>query len=400
MDQRLYSAARSGPSFSRCGTITQRRNVIKIPLYTIRHGQIGGTEFAIYNLIRGLASVGADIRLFYGHENDLSPDFMQWAASDPHARLCRKWGLPGPKGVRFLQETLFQLVRGDQDWAIFPNYFRPPALPLAKGRSCVILHDIQYRQFPQYHSEKRRKWLDFYLPKMFVAADLVVLISHSELELVRQHFGEEAARKCVVVYNAIDFERFGAVRDMPRPTSLAGRYILSVCHHFPHKNVKTLLEAFTRLAGRDPSIELVLVGSASEANLAFVRDSMPDHIRNRVRITGFVTDLELGRYYAHASLFALPSLYEGFGMPAVEALGLGVPTLVSNAYSLPEVTLGYAGLIDDTLDPQAWALAMERALLSGERPGADVVAHIRRTYAPEQSARTLLAALQSCDMAA
>jgi len=370
--------------------------VIQIPLYTIRHGQIGGTEFAIYNLIRGLVSIGADLRMLYGHDDDLSPEFLQWAASDPRARLHRKWGLPGPKAVRFFEETLFQLTRNDRDWAIFPNYFRPPARPFANGRSCVILHDIQYRQFPQYHSEKRRKWLDFYLPRMFAAADLVVLISQSERALVRQHFGEAAAAKCVVVYNAIDFDRFGTPHDLPPPESSGGRYILSVCHHFPHKNVKTLLEAFARLADRDPSIELVLVGSASEGNRAFVRDSMPEHARDRVRITGFVTDQELGRYYAHADLFVLPSLYEGFGMPAIEALGLGVPTLVSNAYSLPEVTLGHAGLIDDLLDPQAWADAMERALRSGDRPGPAAVAQVRRAYAPEQSARSLLRALQSC----
>lgn len=371
--------------------------MIQIPLYTIRHGQIGGTEFAIYNLIRGLVSVGADVCMVYGHDSDLSPEFLDWAKFNPSVRLRKKWGLPGPKGVRFLEETLFQAARDDRDWAIFPNYFRPPTLPFAKGKNCVILHDIQYRQFPQHHSEKRRKWLDFYLPKMFDAADLVVLISKSELALVRQHFGEKAANKCVVVYNAIDFERFEAVHGLPRPVSLNQRYILSVFHHFPHKNVKTLLEAFVKLAGKDPSIELILVGSTSEENKAFIRESMPDHVRDRVRITGFVTDLELGQYYAHADLFVLPSLYEGFGMPAIEALGLGVPTLVSNAYSLPEVTLGYAGLVDDMLDPQAWASAMEQALLSGERPDAKVMANVRATYAPEQAARSLLAALQSCE---
>lgn len=374
--------------------------MIQIPLHTIRHGQIGGTEFAIYNLIRGLGSIGLDVQITYGRDSDLSPGFLQWAGTHPRIHLKRKWGLPGPKTVRFLEETLFQMGRHDHDWAVFPNYFCPPERPFAKRRNCVILHDIQYRQFPQYHSEKRRKWLDFYLPRMFAAADVVVLISQSELALVQQHFGIEAAQKCVVVYNAIDFDRFGAASDLVRFSTPDRRYILSVCHHFPHKNVKTLLAAFALLAEKDPSIELLLVGSASETNKAFVMNSMPAHIRERVRITGFVTDLELGQCYAHADLFVLPSLYEGFGMPAVEALGMGVPTLVSNAYSLPEVTLGYAGLIDDMESPQAWATAMEQALLSEERPAAETIAHIRSTYAPEQSARTLLAALQSFDATA
>lgn len=376
-------------------------NVIHVPLYTIRHGQIGGTEFAIYNLMRGLVATGIQVRMTYGHDRDLSPDFLKWANGTSGALIQRKGGMPGSKGVRFLEETLFQNTRRDHEWAIFPNYFCPPSFPFSHRKSCVILHDIQYRQFPKYHSAKRRKWLDLYLPYMFDKADLVVLISNSELSLVRQHFGSKAAKKCVVIYNAIDFDRFDLSRQSSLTRSpLSEPYILSVCHHFPHKNLSTLLEAFVKLSEKDSLTNLILVGSASDGNLALINNSLPEHLRGRVRITGFVTDVELGQYYAHASLFVLPSLYEGFGMPAVEALGLGVPTLVSNAFALPEVTLGYAGLIDDALDPVAWANAMETALRSGVRPSAAAIAHIRATYAPEQIGRSMLAALQSCDAVA
>lgn len=376
-------------------------DVIHVPLFTIRHGQIGGTEFAIYNLMRGLVAAGMQVRMTYGHDRDLSPDFLQWANGTLGASIKKRGGLPGPKGVRFLEEAIFQNTRRDHGWAIFPNYFCPPSFSFGGRKSCVILHDIQYRQFPEYHSDRRRKWLDFYLPKMFDTADLVVLISKSELALVRNQFGDRAADKCVVIYNAIDFDRFDlSDSSFPVTSPLSKPYILSVCHHFPHKNLATLLEAFVKLAERDALTDLILVGSASDDNRALIHRSLPEQLRNRVHITGFVTDAELSRYYAHASLFVLPSLYEGFGMPAVEALGLGVPTLVSNAYALPEVTLGYAELINNPLDPAAWANAMEAALRSGARPDVNAIAHIRATYAPEQIGRSLLAALQSCDAVA
>lgn len=371
---------------------------VHIPLYTIRHGQIGGTEFAIYNLLRGLAATGTRVRLSYGRNADLSPNFLAWANGKANVTLQRTGGLPGPKAVRFMEEMLFQSRRRDDNWAIYPNYFCPPSLSERGHKSCVILHDIQYKRYPAYHSAKRRAWLDFYLPRMFRTATSIVLISQSELALVREYFGNDAASRCDVVHNAIDFSRLEQGREALSEhahESVRHPYILSVCHQFPHKNVITLLKAFAQVAQRDASLRLYLVGSATDANKAFVSAALPAAIRHRVRITGFVSDAELGLFYANARLFVLPSLYEGFGMPAVEALGLGAPTLVGNAYALPEITLGYATLVDDLLDAEAWAAAIETAIRSGARPSEDQVAHVRATYDPATIARTLLASLRS-----
>jgi glycosyltransferase involved in cell wall biosynthesis len=375
---------------------------IHVPLYTIRHGKIGGTEFAIYNLLQGLIGAGADVDIHYGRDTDLSEEFLTWALGERNVTLNRKGGFPGPKAVRFAEELVYQQRRTDNDWAIFPNYFCPPALFSKHRKSAVIIHDVQYKCFPEYHSKKRRDWLDFYLPRVFEESDSVLLISQSELALVREHFGEAAASRCDVVYNAIDFARLereperasDKVRELVRHS-----YILSVCHQFPHKNVITLLKAFAQVAQRDPSLRLYLVGSISDENLAFVHSALPEAVRARVQVTGFVSDAELGLFYRHAKLFALPSLYEGFGMPAVEALGLGVPTLVSNAFALPEVTLGYAELIDTPCDPQAWAAAIEAMIASGTRPSPEQIKRIRATYHPSTIATSLLSVLRSRDPA-
>jgi glycosyltransferase involved in cell wall biosynthesis len=369
----------------------------QVPLYAIRHSQIGGTEFWIYNLLRGIVGAGARVGMHYGRDADLSQDFLTWARAADRVELHREGGLPGSKNVRFAEELLYQQRRRDDDWALFPNYFCPPAMLSKRRKSAVILYDIQYRCLPKYHSKKRRQWLDFYLPKMFETADSVILISNSELALVREHFGAEAAARCTVVHSPIDFGRLEqpatraseTVREMVKH-----QYILSVCHQFPHKNVVTLLKAFEKVAMGDPSLKLYMVGSASEANLAFIRDSLSASVRDRVHITGFVSDAELGQFYANARLFVLPSLYEGFGMPAVEALGLGVPTLVSNAFALPEVTLGYAGLIDKPRDVGAWAASIEALLAADTRPTAEQVSHIRSTYSPTTTGKELLAILR------
>ena len=371
---------------------------IHVPLYAIRHSQIGGTEFWIYNMLRGIAGAGARVDVHYGRDADLSSDFLAWAATEEKVTLHRQGGLPGSKNIRFVEEFLYQQRRGrDSAWTLFPNYFCPPSLLPGKRRNAVILYDVQYRCLPEYHSDKRRQWLDFYLPKMFDTADEVILISNSELDLVREHFGERAAARCTVVHSPIDFDRLeqpvsridDAVLEMIKQP-----YILSVCHQFPHKNVATLLKAFEKIAPKFPELQLYLVGSAAESNLSFIKNQLSSAVRERVRVTGFVSDAELGQFYANARLFVVPSLYEGFGMPAVEALGLGVPTLVSNAFALPEVTLGYAGLVDAPRDVDAWADAMEASIASGARPNADQVAHIRSTYHPTTTGKELLSVLR------
>ena len=371
---------------------------VRVPLYAIRHGQIGGTERAIYNLLHGLAATGTRVVVPYGRDADLSPHFLAWARDTDQVRLQRTGGLPGPKAIRFAQELLFQNARKDRDWAIFPNYFCPPAR--LRRKSSVILHDIQYKQYPQYHSAKRRAWLDFYLPKMFAMADSIIVLSNSELAMVRKYFGDAAAARCDMVHNAIEFTRFEDRDDAASDTVrelVKHRYIFSVCHQFPHKNVGTLLKAFSQVAQRDRSIRLYMVGLASVENLKLIQSALPDVVRDRVNVMNSAADADLGLLYANAQLFVMPSLYEGFGMPAVEALGMGVPTIVSNAYSLPEVTLGYAGLIDDPLDIEAWVNAIETALAAGTRPTSEQQAHIRATYHPVTIAGQFTSALARRD---
>ena len=372
---------------------------IHLPLYAIRHAQIGGTEWSIYNLIKGLYQAGARLTLSYGRDGDLSPEFDAWLAHTPAIHAARRGGLPGPKNVRFLEETLFSLRATDDEWALYPNYFSPPRLRSSGRRRAVILHDIQYRVLPHYHSAKRRAWLDAYLPFMFRTVDRVSLVSHSEASLVREHFGDAAAAKCAVVPNAIDWTRFeNAEATLPAETRarLELRYILSVCHPFPHKNVATLLRAFGRVAAEDGEIQLYLIGAASDRNREFIRAQLPAAQAAQVHVLGFVDDQALGAYYAHATLFVLPSLYEGFGMPAVEAMGFGLPTLVSRAFSLPEVTLGAADYVDDPLAEDEWHTRLTAALAGGPtRLDATVVARIRTTYAPAAVGGLMIQALRA-----
>ncbi len=105
--------------------------------------------------------------------------------------------------------------------------------------------------------------------------------------------------------------------------------------------------------------------------------------------TGYVTPHELGAWYRGAELFVFPSIFEGFGLPPVEALGFGLPVITTRLTSLPEVTLGYAEYVDDAFDADELADRIVAQIESGARPSAETVANIRETYAPARIGKQL-----------
>ncbi|ABS68787.1 glycosyltransferase family 4 protein [Xanthobacter versatilis] len=371
---------------------------VTVPLFAIHHHKIGGTESAVYNLVHGLARTDARLTIAFAEAGRFSPEFQQWMVDNPHVAQAILPAIRGSKNTRFLEETLFELKRGKEGWVVYPNYFLPPRL--GSRKSAVILHDIQYKVLPQYHSAKRKAWLNFYLKGLFKRADVVLSISNSEKNLVAEHFGAEAASRCQVIYNAIDWHRFEGGPISQRIVDLAQRpYILTVSHPFPHKNISTLIKAFNAISQTDKEIRLYLVGKDSPERRQLITENADPAAVDRIELTGVVSDAELGELYRRARVFALPSLYEGFGMPAVEAMGLGVPTVASGVTSLPEVTLGQASYVDDPLSVGGWIDAISALLERGGRVAPEVVEQIRQKYEPKHVAENLLDVLASADAA-
>jgi glycosyltransferase involved in cell wall biosynthesis len=148
-----------------------------------------------------------------------------------------------------------------------------------------------------------------------------------------------------------------------RKYGLPPRYILFVGILQPRKNVTTLLRAFSLLVREkvDRGLTLVIAGGKSWGYQEIFETARALNLRDRVRFTGFVEDEDLAELYRGARLFVYPSLYEGFGLPIVEAMASGVPVITANTSSMPEVAGGAAVLIDPR-SPEALAAAMASVL--------------------------------------
>lgn len=360
----------------------------------VQRGRVGGAEHMLYNLLRGMDACGAQLSLLCTELDELDRSFVDEMTGKSLTIIPQ-----GRHGNRFAGEQLSCLkssLRGDA--ILFPNYFTPPIIPRRLGRVVTVIHDLQYLRFRELTPAARLRWLRLTHGLTFRRADSVVVLSEFVRDEVRTFYGDRAADKAVVIPNPISWDRFGTdpgrgdrSADQSRP------YILTVAAHYPHKNLAVLIQALS-IVRRSIDVRLVLVGQLPAALLG-VKDRSRDPgqlvrdlgLTEHVEITGYVDDLTLGRYYRNARLFAFPSLYEGFGMPAVEAMGLGLPTVTTRCASLPEVTLGEATYVDAARDPQEWASALLAILRNPDlRPSEAVQARIRATYDPVRIAELYL----------
>ncbi len=310
----------------------------------------------------------------------LGSRIRQWAAAE-HSRMdLRPVGaLPSRMANRIAGDTnrvldvlTHKLGRGAHATS---DIFHSPldALPAASERSrrvryFLTVYDLIPMLFPNAVAGwNGDAWLRKIVGSLGPEDDVLAISEHTRADLLtavpalvpeRVHVTPLAADRAVF-RPCTDETRLAAVRaryGLPADAP----YVLTVATLAPHKNLPTLLRAFAELvrAERLGDLHLVLVGARGwGADSVTAEVGRLDELRGRVIFTGYVDDADLAPLYSGALAFAYPSLYEGFGLPPLEAMQCGTPVIASNTSSLPEV-VGDAGLLVDPRDPDALAQAI------------------------------------------
>jgi glycosyltransferase involved in cell wall biosynthesis len=297
---------------------------------------------------------------FYQHPRDAEVDA-------PLDRLPRLTSDLDTKPWRF-SALLAYFLRIPQD-RMFPGidlfHATDHLLPRLHGIKTVFtLHDLIYCVHPETHKPLNRWFLTLMMPRFLRMADAVIAISeNTRQDAVRFYHLEED--KIHVVYEGVNPSfrpaPAGAIAEIRRLYSLPDRFILYLGTIEPRKNLITLLEAYRHLLRGDSELRLVIAGKKGWLYTGFFERMREWGLEEQVLFPGFIPEADLPALYSAADLFVFPSLYEGFGLPILEAMACGTAVVSSNTSSLPEI-VGDAALTVDPQDTGAWVTALTEVL--------------------------------------
>lgn len=299
--------------------------------------------------------------------------------------------------VRKIASPPIDVMLGSRpDLFVFPNFVRYP-LPLG-SRAIAVIYDLSFVLHGEHTARRNRQFLTRYVPGTIEKCEHIITISENSKNEIVQYYGTDPDR-ISIVSPAIDHSVF-----YPRPETeteaVTGKYritkpyILYAGTLEPRKNIKSILDAYTKLPPEvRSSFSMVLAGGKGwlDRDIQAQLDSLR-HLD--IITTGYVPDEDLPALYSGASVFVYPSLYEGFGMPPLEAMACNTPVIVADNSSLPEV-VGDAGILIDAHDTDSLVQHLEKVL--GDPALAD---DLRRrglerakAFTWEESARRLLAVI-------
>jgi len=316
------------------------------------------------NLLEQLTRISPDSHFYIlAQDDDTELDFssrdnatMIWLP----AKLFRK--LP----LRFLFEQVFLpmlLVKHDIDVLHSLHY----SFPLVRSRTkkVVTLHDMTSFSMPEMHGWAKRTYYRSFIRCAVRAADELIFVSYCTRRDFVERFGQ--SRGAAKVIHLGKSEAFGPgldpceIRRVKEKYGLLQPFVFYVGMIEPRKNLPRLAMAFASVRERHPDLLLVIAGKKGWMYDELMETIEKLNLASSVVFTGFVPEADKPFLIAGAKVFAYPTLYEGFGIPVLEALACGVPTLTSNISSIPEVA-GDAALTVDPKSIEELSLGLERLL--------------------------------------
>ncbi|MBR4023586.1 MAG: glycosyltransferase family 4 protein [Ruminococcus sp.] len=309
-------------------------------------------------------------------ENSYTYNFF--SRKDDHIKLERiqkfandNIGIKLVRGSGFLYRTVSTFIPvpysryfgKEADITHFFNYIVPPKV---SGKTVVTVHDMVYKAFPETVRARTKYMLDSGLKSSMKRADIIVTDSEFSKKEIIKYFPKHE-NKIRVVPCGVDLEKFkpfddkARIEEVKKSLEIEGEYFLYLGTIEPRKNLERLIEAyhiFSQKAGNDCP-KLVLAGGKGWLYDSIFAKVTELKLSDKVIFTKYVPSEDMNALMCGALAFVFPSVYEGFGMPPLEAMACGVPVLVSGEASLPEVT-GDCAVIVDAYSPENIAEGMNR----------------------------------------
>lgn len=309
----------------------------------------------------------------------------------PRGIYLRTWRyIPIPYQCFFTEQS---------DIVQFWGYDIPPGV---RGKKVVMVHDMAYKSYPDTVDISVRRILERNMKDTCKRADCIVTVSNFSKQEILNYMNVES-NKIIVMPCGVDHSRYHIIEDVEKIEKIKKRYCISGQYYIyvgtlePRKNIRVLIQAYTKLKEKKNEIpKLVLVGKKGWMYEEIFQEIRRYKLEKDIIFTGYAAEEEIPLLLNGAIAFIFPSLYEGFGIPPLEAMACGTPVIVSNRASLPEV-VGNAGILVDPTDvvgiaQNMWELYNNNELRDRYREKGLVQA---KKFTWESSARILKNAYQN-----
>lgn len=337
---------------------------VAIDLTWVRHGKVGGTESSVTNLLSGFEEINAKDIIFYLITAKDNSDVFQEYLDRGYFKgiVANTVSVDQKKRVLWQNFKLCQMLKAKGIYDCLEPIYSMPFTSVKGIRFYTIIHDLQAIHYQEYFSRARVKWMDFSWRNTVKKAYRVVAISdYVKNDIIEQYHADP--EKIVRIYDAINIDVNDVASDevLDKYGVQVKKIYYTVSSLLQHKNLKTLIHAMAELkrSKSDSFLPLLVSGVGGSQQQELMNLVHEQNLDGDVRMTGFVDNAVRNRLYKSCKIFLFPSIFEGFGMPPIEAMAFGTPVITTKETSLKEVTNNMLNYIENPLNAYNWAKMLE-----------------------------------------
>lgn len=333
---------------------------MKIGINTLwlKHKRVGGIESYLFNLLDGiLKNDEENYYLLIISEENKSLFYEYSKNKNVEIISCKIESSRVVKRIVLENFNVDNIAKKNNVDVMFNPVYSKPIFTFNKIPYVTTIHDLQALHYPEYFSIVKRKWLKFAWKNSIKTSSKIIAISNFVRDDIIDKFNVKQDKVCTI-YNPIKIEKFiddfSIIKEKYGVDDNSYYYTVSSMHK--HKNLITLLKVMKNIKENYPDInkKLIISGISGNAHDEFNKKIKELGIEDIIITTGFIDDSERNILYKHSSIFLFPSIFEGFGMPPIEAMLLGKEVITTEKTSIKEVTKGLVNYVLDPFDEDEW----------------------------------------------
>ena len=322
--------------------------------------RIDGTRVYILNVLKYFGGLDNSSDFLIYHKNNFNPELSPPDFPNYH---IKKIAFP----FFWTQSRFAWEIWKDRPDVLWMPMQTIPFVRKKNLKTIVTIHDLAFKYFPDSFPKKDLRRLNYFSAYAIQNSDKIIAVSESTKKDILKFFPKANTEKIKVIYHGFDEKIFSIPRNLQKETEIKKKFLIKKDYIFyagaiqPRKNLATLIGAFESLKPRMPEVQLVLAGEKAWEWAKIVEKVAQSPFCNDIIMPGKLKFEYLGHLMRGAAVFVLPSLYEGFGIPVLEAFASKVPVIAAGNSSLPEVG-GSAAIYFDANKPAELAKKIEQVL--------------------------------------